>query len=257
MGAGAASSSGNGGGGGRVEPNGGAGAAGGSGIGTGGATSAGGMGAGGNGTGGSGNGTGGSGTGGNGTGGGTQAHAGGGGAMTMAGSIAFALPMAETAPAAPRLAGFRDVAAMVKEQRHAMLHAHLLHSVHLVRFAPPVIELRPEPDAPRDLASKLAALLTDVTGARWTIALSTAEGEPTLAEQGNAADAQRRLSVADHPLVRAIMESFPGARIETVHDATADAYGLPMAPAEISLGEPDMPEFAPPDAEFMDEMEPD
>jgi hypothetical protein len=53
------------------------------------------------------------------------------------------------------------------------------------------------------------------------------------------------------------METFPGARIETVHDATADAYGLPVAAEAIPLGEPDMPGFAPPDAEFMDEMEPD
>ena len=40
---------------------------------------------------------------------------------------------------------------------------------------------------------------------------------------------------------------FPGARIDTVHDKTADAYGLPMQPP------PDMPEFAPPDAEYFDE----
>ena len=37
-------------------------------------------------------------------------------------------------------------------RREAMLHAHLIHSVHLVRFAPPVIELRPQPEAPKDLA---------------------------------------------------------------------------------------------------------
>ena len=176
------------------------------------------------------------------------------------GSAALAMPVAnsgdEVAPAPPRLSNFRDVAMLVKEQREAMLHAHLLHSVHLVRFAPPVIELRPQPEAPRDLASRLSALLGNVTGTRWTIALSAAEGEPTLAEQGNAADAQRRSTAADHPLVRAILDSFPGARIETVHDATTDDYGLPLIDP-LPLGEPDMPEFAPPDAEFMNEMEPD
>ena len=62
------------------------------------------------------------------------------------------------------------------ERREAMLHAHLIHSVHLVRFAPPVIELRPKPEAPKDLASRLGALLSEVTGTRWTIALSTAAG---------------------------------------------------------------------------------
>jgi DNA polymerase III subunit gamma/tau len=141
----------------------------------------------------------------------------------------------------------------VKEQREAMLHAHLLHSVHLIRFAPPVIELRTEPAAPRDLAPKLAALLSNVTGVRWTIALSTAAGEPTLAEQGNAADATRREQAADHPLIRAIMEAFPGARIDSVRDSNVDDYGLPSTPAIMPLAEPEMPEFAPPDAEFSDD----
>ena len=148
--------------------------------------------------------------------------------------------------AAPRLASFRDVIALVAEQREAMLHAHLVHSVHLVRFAPPVIELRPQPEAPRDLAPRLGALLTEATGTRWTIALSTAEGEPTLAEQGTAADTARRTAAADHPLVRAILDAFPGARIDTVHDTAADAYGcLPATDIR----------SRPTDAEPSDEME--
>jgi DNA polymerase III subunit gamma/tau len=147
----------------------------------------------------------------------------GGGVRAIAGAAA----VAAVPEAAPRLASFRDVTALVAERREAMLHAHLIHSVHVVRFAPPVIELRPQAEAPKDLASRLGALLTEATGTRWTIALSTAEGEPTVAEQGTAADAARRTAAADHPLVRAIMDAFPGARIDTVHDASADAYGLP------------------------------
>jgi DNA polymerase-3 subunit gamma/tau len=173
---------------------------------------------------------------------------GGGGGGTRA--VANGAPVLAAMPAGPVLSSFRDVAALVKEQREAMLHAHLLHSTHLVRFAPPVIELRTEPDAPRDLAPKLAALLSNATGARWTIALSTAAGEPTLAEQGNAADAIRREEAADHPLIRAIMQAFPGARIDSVRDSNVDDYGLPSA---VPLGEPEMPDFAPPDAEFADE----
>jgi DNA polymerase III subunit gamma/tau len=150
------------------------------------------------------------------------------------------------------------VIAFVATQRQAMLHAHLLHSVHLVRFAPPVIELRPQAEAPRDLASKLATLLTEATGTRWTIAFSTAEGAQTLADQGNAADAARRASAADHPLVRAIMQAFPGARIDSVHDASVDAYGLPPEPTPaLNADDADIPDFAPLDAEFSEEMEPD
>ena len=177
-------------------------------------------------------------------------------ARAVAGAVAPAVAIAPTVPAKSQPANLRDVAALVAEQRQAMLHAHLVHSVHLVRFAPPVIELRPKPDAPKDLAPKLMALLAEATGARWTVALSTAEGEPTLAEQGNAADAGRRAAAADHPLVRAILEAFPGARVDTVHDSTVDAYGLPAETAAAEVPD-ELLEFAPPDAELSDDMEPD
>jgi DNA polymerase-3 subunit gamma/tau len=157
--------------------------------------------------------------------------------------VAGGSPVTAEAAPAHRLATFRDVTALVAEKREAMLHAHLVHSVHLVRFAPPVIELRPQADTPKDLASRLGTLLTEATGTRWTIALSTSEGEPTVAQQGSAADAERRTAAADHPLVRAIMDAFPGARIDTVHDSATDDYGLPMVEA--------------PEAEPPDEMEPD
>jgi DNA polymerase-3 subunit gamma/tau len=178
-----------------------------------------------------------------------QAPVGGGGGVRAVANGAPIIAAEATAQAGPRLNSFRDVVAWVGERKEAMLHAHLLHSVHLVRFAPPVIELRPQPEAPRDLASRLAAMLSEQTGTRWTIAMSAAIGEPTIADQGNAADSARKTAAADHPLVRAIMAAFPGARIDTVHDRTTDAYGLPAAVPDA----PDMPEFAPPDAEYFDE----
>jgi DNA polymerase-3 subunit gamma/tau len=164
------------------------------------------------------------------------------------------------------LGDLRDVAMLVAERQDPMLHAHLLHSVHLVRFAPPVIELRPDATAPRDLAPRLAALLLEATGTRWTIALSASAGEPTLSEQGSAADLARRGTAAGHPLVQAILAAFPGARIEAVHDSATDHYGLPtfdVAGPEAGLdgapdpggfeadgqdADPDMPDFAPADA---------
>jgi DNA polymerase-3 subunit gamma/tau len=172
---------------------------------------------------------------------------GGGGAAVRA--VANGSPLISMEPApqtGPRLSSFRDVVAFVGDRKEAMLHAHLLHSVHLVRFAPPVIELRPQGEAPRDLASRLASLLSEATGTRWTIALSTALGEPTIAVQGNAADTARKTAAADHPLVRTILLAFPGARIDTVRDKTVDAYGLPVAI-------PDIPGFAPPEAAYFDE----
>ena len=189
-------------------------------------------------------------------GGGAVAPSGGGGPPSGGGVRAVANGGAVMAvPAgAPRLSSFREVAALVSERREAMLHAQLVHSVHLVRFAPPVIELRPQPDAPRDLAARLGAVLQEATGTRWTIALSAQTGEPTLAEQGVAADAGRRLAATQAPIVQAILAAFPGARIDAVHDARADAYGLTAEAA--SLLQDDAPaddlEFAPPDEDGAD-----
>jgi DNA polymerase-3 subunit gamma/tau len=185
---------------------------------------------------------------------GSPAPSGGGGPARAA--LAIAQPQQAAPPsAAPKT--FREVVALASAERELVLHGHLLHSVHLVRFAPPVIELRPQPDAPRDLAPKLGALLLRATGTRWTIAISAAAGDPTLAEQGNEADRGRRDAAAEHPLVRAILEAFPGARISSVQAPGVDSYGLT---AEISFMEPGEPSFTPDDPddlpseppEFMD-----
>lgn len=164
----------------------------------------------------------------------------GGGLRAVSGGGAVA---AAAAPAAiPQPATYREIVALASG-RKPLLHAHLVHSVHPVRVTPGRIELRPTPDAPRDLAQQLVALLADATGARWTVTLVNAGGEPTLAEQGRAAEGERRALARNHPLVQAVLDAFPGATIEAVRDASLDAYGLP--PPEADLGR----EFAPPDAE--------
>jgi DNA polymerase-3 subunit gamma/tau len=147
--------------------------------------------------------------------------------------------------AAPRAINFSDVVALAGEKREVMLHAHLRQSAHLVRFAPPVIELRLEPGAPRDFSARLAALLEAETGRRWTIALSQAAGEPTIDEVERAAETAARADAVDHPLMRAILETFPGARIEKMHAA---------AP-EIAQPPPDWLEMSPPDEFFSEDEE--
>jgi DNA polymerase-3 subunit gamma/tau len=164
----------------------------------------------------------------------------GGGARAVANGASV---QTEAAPApAPKKIDFSDVVGLAANKRDVMLYAHLRQSAHLVRFAPPVIELRLEPDAPRDFAQRLAVLLEAETSRRWTIALSQAEGEPTIAARERSQEEAARESAADHPLVRAILEIFPGARIEALHAAPEIAETTPEAP-------PDWGEFAPPDAE--------
>ena len=177
----------------------------------------------------------------------------GGGARAVANG---GMAMAVAAAAVPQPQSWRDVVALASGRR-PLLHSHLLYHVHPVKVAPGRLEIRVLPAAPRDLAAQLTTLLAEVTEARWTIALSNAEGEPTLAEQGKLAEAERRSLAASHPLVQAILAAFPGASIQDVRDEGTDAYGLAAAPLVAPEPEPDtlpedMPEFAPPDAEPMD-----
>jgi DNA polymerase-3 subunit gamma/tau len=171
----------------------------------------------------------------NGSGGGLRAMGGGGAVLAEA--------VAAQANASPT--SWREVVALASG-RKPMLHAHLVHSVHPVRIAAGRLEIRVLPAAPRDLAAQLGELLTDATGARWTIALSNAEGEPTLADQGRAAEAGRRAVAQSHPLVQAVLAAFPGASIEAVRDAGADTYGLGGAMALPAASE-DQPEAEPGD----------
>jgi len=183
------------------------------------------------------------------SGGGLRAVAGGG-------AVAQGAPAAAsvaTPAAAPQPGSWREVVALASGKA-PLLHAHLVHSVHPVHVAPGRIELRPRPDAPRDLAQQLVALLGGVTGTRWTVSLVNAGGEPTLAEQGRAAEQDRRALAQTHPLVQAVLQAFPGATIEAVRDGALDVYGLPP-PSVAESGGPDVAEmdpgrdFAPPDAE--------
>jgi len=157
----------------------------------------------------------------------------------------------EEAQSSPRLESLRDVVALAQERREALLAGHLSHSVRLVRLAAPVIELRPEPDAPRDLAPRLAKFLLEATGTRWTVALSTATGDATLAEADRAEEAATLTRVARHPLVRAVLDAFPGATIEAVRRigaGDAAAPGTRSSLASPGAGSEQLAELPDPDA---------
>ncbi len=140
-------------------------------------------------------------------------------ALASGGTAASALP--EPVEAAPVPDSFAAVVALLGERREAILQAHLRNNVHLVRFEPGRIEIRPDDHAPRTLANRLGALLSDWTGRRWVVAISSEPGEPTLAELEAAAERRERTAVTAHPLVQAAMAAFPGATIEAVRDLSA------------------------------------
>ncbi len=159
-------------------------------------------------------------------------------AIELAEAAIEAMPDAPPAPPVavfePMPQSFDQVVALFDKRREAVLRSHLAAHLHLVHFEPGRIEFRPAQGAPRDLANRLGQLLGEWTGARWLIAISEAEGEPTMRQRQEQRETELRNGVAAHPLVQAVLETFPGATITAVRErfaATADS--------DLVEGEPD------------------
>ncbi|MDW8445495.1 MAG: hypothetical protein RML45_15510 [Acetobacteraceae bacterium] len=146
-------------------------------------------------------------------------------ARAGAAATAVAAPAAPPIQASPAPQSLADIAALAAERGEVRLASQLRAYVRPVRVADGLIEFRPEPDAPRDLAPRLAAFLGAATGRRWTVAISAEAGEPSLAERERMRQEALRARLAEHPLVRAILDAFPGASITAVREGPAAPAG--------------------------------
>jgi DNA polymerase-3 subunit gamma/tau len=141
-------------------------------------------------------------------------------------------PVARQAvPERPNPKTFAEAVQLFDDKKEAILHAHLLGDVHLVRFEPGRLEFRLGPRAPRDLPNRVQKLLSDWTGRQWGVSLSREAGAESLVEQASAAEQARRADAAANPLVKAVLETFPGAAITAVRDL--DVGGADEAPPPV------------------------
>jgi DNA polymerase-3 subunit gamma/tau len=128
-------------------------------------------------------------------------------------------PLPQGAPTAS-IRSLEDIVALCEPRSE--LRVNLEHNVHLVHLEPGRIEIRPTPRAPRTLANDLQSKLASVTGERWTVSIASQGGAPTLAEQKQAAKTARHEAAAQEPMVRAVLDRFPGAEIVAVRDVTRE-----------------------------------
>src|SRR5256885_1330412 len=156
------------------------------------------------------------------------------------------MPAPQSAPTAalqPTPTSFAEVVALFAARREGILHTHLLNDVHLVNFELGRIELRPTPKAPANLPNRIAACLNEWTGQRWLVSVSGDLGAPTLKEQAQAIDAEMRRRASEHPLVKAVLDAFPGATIDAVRDLMASQPAAPSAETDGEVpAEPTLPE---------------
>ncbi len=140
-------------------------------------------------------------------------------------------PVPEGAPTAS-IRSLEDIVALCEPRSE--LRVNLEHNVHLVRLEPGRIEIRPTARAPRTLANDLQTKLRAATGERWTVSIASQGGAPTLAEQKQSAKTARFEAVAQEPMVRAVLDRFPGAEIVAVREAVSEdiATAMPESDSE-------------------------
>ena len=133
---------------------------------------------------------------------------------------ASAAPRREPEPSAPpagvKISDFPALVALAGEKRDIQLKIALESEVRLVRFEQGRIEFELAPKGSTRLPQLLMQKLQDWTGMRWLVALAPSGGAPTLREQAEARESEKRSGVEADPLVASIMARFPGAEIVAV-----------------------------------------
>jgi DNA polymerase-3 subunit gamma/tau len=112
-------------------------------------------------------------------------------------------------------ADFRGLVGALEQGGKRVLAQQLHDQVGLVRYDPPELVLKPMRPLGGDWPRELGAGLKAVTGANWRVMLSDESGEPSLLDQEKIAEERVRSDVLADPNVRAVMDAFPDAELES------------------------------------------
>ncbi|WP_299744348.1 DNA polymerase III subunit gamma/tau [uncultured Tateyamaria sp.] len=122
----------------------------------------------------------------------------------------------DPAEALARYPTFEHVIELIRSNRDVKLLVEVETTLRLAAYQPGRIEFEPTADAPRDLAQRLSARLQLWTGNRWGVSIVSDGGGKTITEVRDAADLELKSKAEAHPLVQAVMEQFPKARITAI-----------------------------------------
>jgi DNA polymerase-3 subunit gamma/tau len=159
----------------------------------------------------------------------------------MAVQSAPAVRPAPVAPSIPTLAinNFAELVQLASDKRDIQTKLALERDVRLVRCEDGTLEIALEPGAAKTLVNDLSRKLQQWTGRSWMVVISRQPGQPTLKSVADARRAELETGVRADPLVRAVLERFPGAEIVGVRGGNDPAPELPATTAEPEIPLPD------------------
>jgi len=120
------------------------------------------------------------------------------------------------------IASYSELIALAIEKRDISMKMALERDVRLVRCEDGQLEIGLEASAPKGLVHDLQRKLTAWTGKRWIVVVSKEQGAPTVRSQAEAKQAEIERGVESDPLVQAVLERFPGAKIVGVTQNAAE-----------------------------------
>ena len=136
--------------------------------------------------------------------------------LAAGGDVAVAsAPAAKPTPASPQPVDFAGLVEKLEASGKHRLGIQLRDHVGLVRFAPGELVLRPLRPLGADFARDLATAAKEATGSNWAVSFTDEGGEPSLHQKDAMAEEKVRADVLGEPMVRAVLEVFPDAELET------------------------------------------
>ena len=130
---------------------------------------------------------------------------------------AVAQPKAESLETPPTaIKTMQDVVNVLEQNGEMVFATQVAMFAHPVKIDEGLIEFRPADHAPPRLSQDLSQKLKAITGERWIVTISSQPGEPTLAQQRDAADAKLREEILQKPLIKNILELFPDAELKDI-----------------------------------------
>ena len=134
-----------------------------------------------------------------------------------------------------RYPNFEHIVELIRTNRDVKLLVEVENTLRLAAYRPGRIEFTPTDAAPRDLAQRLGTRLQLWTGNRWAVTIVGDSATQTIAEIRDAKENALKSKAESHPLMQAVMATFPGAKIlsiRTPQDIAAQAVAEALPEVE-------------------------